>query len=215
MQVSTCMITVSVQKIICNISFTIYPYRFNSDLSKYCDIMPGEQRSGVRNVGAARPQVLPDTAHGASGPPRWVLEASRFRRLGSQTGENKYIHAYKSEHPVTTKFICSVKTKFICPVTRRFLCTKNYWQLDSTPAWPQEAYRPRLNLFKGYPSVLSKTSVLPRGLPPVQFQGHPLDRTRVRTKGYHPREDQGVPVLPVKWQQTKIITFPPYSVRGR
>ena len=65
------------------------PHRFNSDLSKYCDIMSGEQRPGVRDVGAQRPQVLPDSAHGASGPPRGVLEATRLRRLGSQTGENK------------------------------------------------------------------------------------------------------------------------------
>ena len=51
--------------------------------------MSGEQRSGVRHVGAAGTQVLPDTAHGASGPPGRVLEATRLRRLGSQTGEKK------------------------------------------------------------------------------------------------------------------------------
>ena len=51
--------------------------------------MSGEQRSGVRHVGAAGTQVLPDTAHGASGPPGRLLEATRLRRLGSQTGEKK------------------------------------------------------------------------------------------------------------------------------
>ena len=68
--------------------FRYLPHRFNSDLSKYCDIMSGEQRPGVRHVGVAGTQVLPDTAHGASGPPRRVLETTRLRRLGSQTGES-------------------------------------------------------------------------------------------------------------------------------
>ena len=63
-------------------------HRFNSDLSKYCDIMFGEQRTGVRHVGAARPQVLPDTTHGTSGPQGRFLEAPRVSGLGSQTGKD-------------------------------------------------------------------------------------------------------------------------------
>ena len=59
--------------------------------------MSGEQRSGVRHVGAAGTQVLPDTAHGASGPPGRVLEASRLRRLGSQTGEKSHFLKKKFE----------------------------------------------------------------------------------------------------------------------
>ena len=58
--------------------------------------MSGEQRPGVRHVGAAGTQVLPDTAHGASGPPGRVLEATRLRRLGSQTGEKKPIFFRKT-----------------------------------------------------------------------------------------------------------------------
>ena len=48
--------------------------------------MPGEQWTGVRHLSAARPQVLPDTTHGASGPQGRILETPGLSRLGSQTG---------------------------------------------------------------------------------------------------------------------------------
>lgn len=42
--------------------------------------------AGVRGVGAARPALLPDPAHGAHGPARWHMETARLGRLCTSTG---------------------------------------------------------------------------------------------------------------------------------
>ena len=46
--------------------------------------------TGVRDLGPARPPVLPDPAFGADGPEGRHLEAARFRRLRAQTGKGLF-----------------------------------------------------------------------------------------------------------------------------
>ena len=48
--------------------------------------MPGKQRSGIRHFRPARSAFLSNTAHGACGPARRIVEAPGIRRVGTQTG---------------------------------------------------------------------------------------------------------------------------------
>ena len=69
------------------------------------------QRSGVRHVGTARPPVLPDPADGARRPARRLVEAARFRRLGSPAGRtfSRLIHVPPTELNLFTTATSSLR----------------------------------------------------------------------------------------------------------